>query len=180
MLRSFPSANYVAISASQRRSLPDLRWLATIHHGIDVEAFPFSPVAGDYLAFVGRISPDKRPDRAIAIARRAGVPLKIAAKVDPADRAYFEAVVRPLLDDQLVEFLGPLDERRKRELLRGARALLLPIDWPEPFGLVFIEAPACGMPVLLARAAPPLNCCATACQASSGRRMRSWRPPSAG
>jgi glycosyltransferase involved in cell wall biosynthesis len=148
VLQSFPSANYVAISASQRRSLPDFRWLATIHHGIDVAAFPFSPDAGRYLAFVGRICPEKRPDRAIAIARRAGVPLKIAAQVDPADRDYFEAVIRPLLDDPLVEFLGPLDERRKRELLRGALALLLPIDWPEPFGLVFIEALACGTPVL--------------------------------
>jgi glycosyltransferase involved in cell wall biosynthesis len=97
---------------------------------------------------VGRISPDKGPEHAIAIAKRAGVPLKIAAKIDPKDRAYFKQVVQPLLRDPLVDFVGPLNERHKRHLLRGACALLLPINWPEPFGMVFIEALACGTPVL--------------------------------
>jgi glycosyltransferase involved in cell wall biosynthesis len=148
LYRQYRGANYVSISQHQRRPAPDLNWVATIYHGIAVEQFPFSAEPGTYLAFVGRISPDKRPDRAIAIARRAGIPLKIAAKVDPGDQAYFEAVIKPLLDDPRVEFLGPIDETSKRELLVGALALVMPIDWPEPFGLVFIEALACGTPVL--------------------------------
>jgi glycosyltransferase involved in cell wall biosynthesis len=115
---------------------------------VDVHSFPFSPRPGAYLVFVGRIAPEKRPDRAIEIAKRAGVPLKIAAKIDAKDRAYFRQAVEPLLDDPLIEFLGSVNERRKRALMRDACALLLPIDWPEPFGMVFIEALACGTPVL--------------------------------
>lgn len=148
VLESYPQANYISISASQRRPVPNLHWVATVHHGIEVQAFPFYTHPGDYLAFVGRISPEKGPERAIAIARRAGVPLKIAAKVDPTERDYFEAVIRPLLDDPLIEFLGSIDETSKRKLMGKALALLMPIDWPEPFGMVFIEALACGTPVL--------------------------------
>jgi glycosyltransferase involved in cell wall biosynthesis len=148
LLAAYPDAHLVSISDSQRAPIPDGGWVATVYHGVDVRRFPFSAVPGDYLAFVGRIAPEKGPDRAIAIAKRAGVPLKIAAKIDAKDRAYFKQVVQPLLGDPLVDFLGPLNERHKRELIRGARALLLPIDWPEPFGIVFIEALACGTPVL--------------------------------
>lgn len=148
VLELYPDANYVSISNSQREPGPQLHWVATVYHGVDVRSFPFSATPGNYLAFVGRIAPEKRPDRAIEIAKLAGVPLKIAAKIDVKDRAYFKQVVEPLLDDPLVDFIGPVDERRKRDLMRGACALLLPIDWPEPFGMVFIEALACGTPVL--------------------------------
>ena len=146
--RGAAAANFVAISDSQRRFQPHLNWVATIHHGIDVQSFPYYPTPDNYLCFIGRIAPEKGPERAIRIAKRAGVPLKIAAKVGPGDRAYFSEVIAPLLDDPMIEFLGELDEVRKRDLMGRARALLLPIDWPEPFGLVFIEALACGTPVL--------------------------------
>ena len=109
---------------------------------------PFHPKGGDYLAFLGRISPEKRPDRAIEIAKRAGVPLKIAAKVDKADQDYFEKVVRPLLGHPLVEFIGEVNEHEKCSFLGNALALLFPIDWPEPFGLVMIEAMSAGTPVI--------------------------------
>ncbi len=145
---AFPTLNYVSISDSQREPLPDLNWVATIYHGIDVEAQRFSEQPGDYLLFVGRISPEKGPDRAIAIAKRCGIPLKIAAKVDPKERKYFEQTIKPLLDDPLIEFVGPVNEQRKMKLMREALALLLPIHWAEPFGLVFIEALSCGLPVL--------------------------------
>ena len=148
LLRVYPDAHLVSISNSQREPVPDAGWVATVYHGVDVQRFPFSAQPGDYLVFVGRIAPEKRPDRAIRIATQAGVRLKIAAKIDPKDRAYFKDVVAPLLHNPLIEFLGPVNERRKRALMRGARALLLPIDWPEPFGMVFIEALACGTPVL--------------------------------
>lgn len=148
LLRAYPDAHLVSISDSQREPVPDANWVATVYHGVNVRGFPFSPTPGDYLAFVGRISPEKGPEHAIAIAKRAGVPLKLAAKIDPKDRAFFKQTVQPLLDDPLIDFLGPLNERHKRELMRGALALLLPIEWPEPFGMVFIEALACGTPVL--------------------------------
>src|SRR5439155_18980429 len=106
---------------------------------------------GRHLAFVGRISPEKCPDTAIRIAIRTGIPLKLAAKVDRADQRYFDTVVRPLLDHPLVEFVGEVDERGKEELLRDALALLFPVDWPEPFGLIVIEALACGTPVIARR-----------------------------
>ena len=148
VLRAFRELHYVPISESQQAQLPDVNWLPPVHHGVDVDRFPFSDKPGQYLAFVGRIAPEKRPDRAIAIAKRAGIPLKIAANVSPANRAYFEYEIKPLLDDPQIEFLGAVNERRKQEVLSHALALLLPISWPEPFGLVFIEALACGTPVL--------------------------------
>lgn len=148
VLRAFRECNYVAISNSQRSQIPDLNWISTVHHAIDTRRFPFSPTPGSYLVFVGRITPEKGTDRAIRIAKQAGIPLKIAAKVDPADQKYHDEVIKPMLDDPLIEFLGPVDERRKCELLRNALALLMPIQWPEPFGMVFIESLACGTPVL--------------------------------
>ncbi|WP_046864989.1 glycosyltransferase family 4 protein [Microvirga massiliensis] len=147
--RVFPEMPLVSISDSQRAPMPpNLNWLATIHHGLPATAYPFHPSGGDYLAYLGRIAPEKRPDRAIEIATRAGVPLRIAAKVDPVDRAYFEESIRPLLDHPLVEFIGEIDEHAKRDFLGHALALLFPIDWPEPFGLVMIEAMAAGTPVI--------------------------------
>lgn len=148
VLRAYRRMNYVSISQSQQSYLPDLNWIATVHHSVDVDSFPFYPTPGDYLTFVGRISPEKRPDRAIEIAKLTGIPLKIAAKVDPADRAYFEQTIKPLLNDPLIEFIGEVNETQKREIMGKALALLMPIDWPEPFGMVFIEALACGTPVL--------------------------------
>jgi glycosyltransferase involved in cell wall biosynthesis len=147
-LRAFPEANYVSISKSQQSSIPHLNWVGTVYHSVDVASFPFTSTPGDYLAFVGRISPEKGPEHAIAIAKKAGIPLKIAAKVDPVEQRYYDEVIKPLLDDPLIEYLGPVGEQRKRTLLANARALLLPIRWDEPFGMVFIEALACGTPVL--------------------------------
>lgn len=141
----------VSISDAQRAPLPLANWVATIHHGLLPGRLAFQPRPGSYLAFLGRVSPEKRVDRAIAIARAVGMPLRIAAKVDPADAKYFEREIRPLLDDPLVEFIGEIGEHQKSEFLGGARALLFPIDWPEPFGLVMIEALACGTPVVAFR-----------------------------
>jgi glycosyltransferase involved in cell wall biosynthesis len=142
----------VSISDAQRAPLPHARWVGTVYHGLPENDLRFHPEPGDYLAFLGRISPEKRVDRAIAIARAVGLPLRIAAKVDPADAAYFERQIRPLLDDPLVEYIGEIGEAHKSDFLGGARALLFPIDWPEPFGLVMIEALACGTPVVAFRA----------------------------
>jgi glycosyltransferase involved in cell wall biosynthesis len=138
----------VSISHAQRSPLPHARWLATIHHGLPPEEFTFSSGPGEYFAFLGRISPEKRVDRAIAIARATGTPIRIAAKVDPADQVYFDCEIEPLLDDPLVEYIGEIGERDKSDFLGRAKALLFPIDWPEPFGLVMIEALACGTPVV--------------------------------
>lgn len=148
VLRTFRDCNYIAISASQRAQIPDLNWAATIYHAIDLRPIPFYEQPGSYLVFVGRITPEKGPDRAIRIAQRAGMPLKIAAKIDPANRKYYDQVIKPLLDDPSIEFLGPVNEKRKLNLMGHALALLEPIQWPEPFGMVFIEALACGTPVL--------------------------------
>jgi glycosyltransferase involved in cell wall biosynthesis len=134
--------------------MPPVNWAATIHHGMPVDLLP--PTLGEgggYLAFLGRISPEKRPDRAIRLAAKAGIPLKIAAKIDDVDRAYWNQVIAPLVarHEDLVTFVGEIDDRKKAEFLGNARALLFPIDWPEPFGLVMIEAMACGTPVIAFR-----------------------------
>jgi glycosyltransferase involved in cell wall biosynthesis len=145
----WPSYGLVSVSDYQRRPLSGARWLATIPHGLPAELHAFNAhPTGDYLVFLGRISPEKGPEVAIRLAKRAGIPLRIAAKVDSVDRAYFKEVVEPLLDHPLVEFVGEIGDARKSEFLRNARALLFPIRWPEPFGLVMIEAMACGTPIV--------------------------------
>jgi glycosyltransferase involved in cell wall biosynthesis len=141
----------ISISNDQRRPIPDVNWVRTIYHGQpDTLTVPGAAERG-YLAFLGRISPEKRPDLAIEIAQRAGWPIKIAAKVDPVDRVYFETKIRPLLSLPGVDFIGEVGESDKMRFLAGAYALLFPIDWPEPFGLVMIEAMACGTPVIAFR-----------------------------
>lgn len=148
VFRRFRDAPLVSISHAQRRPLPWANWVATVHHGLPERLLAFRARPGSYLAFLGRISPEKRPDRAIRIARRAGIPLRIAAKVDPVDRVYHQRRIRPLLGGSGVEFVGEIGEERKGEFLGGALALLFPVDWPEPFGLAMIEAMACGTPVI--------------------------------
>jgi glycosyltransferase involved in cell wall biosynthesis len=145
----WPNFGLVSISNAQRRPLPHSNWLGTVHHGLPADLFPYDAASrGAYLAFLGRISPEKRPDRAIRLAIKAGMPLRIAAKVDNANLAYFKSVIRPLLANPLVEFLGEIGDRDKPKFLGEAAALLFPISWPEPFGLVMIEAMACGTPVI--------------------------------
>ena len=144
----FSEIPVVSISDAQRQPLPQAAWVGTVHHGLPPDLLPFSPQGGQYLAFLGRVSPEKGVARAIEIAKACGVPLRIAAKVDPADRVYFETQIKPLLDHPLVEFIGEIGEGDKASFLGGARALLFPIDWPEPFGLVLIEALACGLPIV--------------------------------
>jgi glycosyltransferase involved in cell wall biosynthesis len=148
LFRCFSRHPMVSISASQRTPLPWLNWRATVHHGLPVGLYSLHSQPQDYFAFVGRISPEKRADRAIEIARACGTPLRIAAKVDPADEVYFESTIEPLLDDPLVTYVGEIGDDAKNDLIGNARALLMPIDWPEPFGLVMIEAMACGTPVI--------------------------------
>jgi len=139
----------VSISNAQRFPLPTANWLGTVHHGLPLGLIAPPPAPrGDYLAFLGRISPEKRPDRAIQIAVAAGLPLRIAAKLDNADREYFQEAIEPLLDNPLVEFVGEIGDSQKSDFLGEAKALLFPIDWPEPFGLVMIEAMAAGTPTI--------------------------------
>ena len=148
LLDEFPDMPLVSISDDQRRLL-SAHWIATVLHGLPKDLYSFSAAGeGGYLAFLGRISPEKRPDRAIEIARRAGVPLKIAAKVDKVDQTYFDETIRPLIQGPGVEYIGEVNDSEKQAFLGGASALLFPIDWPEPFGLVQIEAMACGTPVV--------------------------------
>jgi glycosyltransferase involved in cell wall biosynthesis len=148
----FSNMPLVSISNDQRRPIANANFVATVHHGIPTNLHtPIYNPRGGYVAFLGRISPEKRPDRAIRIARTLGIPLKIAAKVDKVDEAYFREKIAPLLSDPGVEFIGEINERSKTEFLGEAQALLFPIDWPEPFGLVMIEAMACGTPVLAFR-----------------------------
>ncbi|MBZ9745005.1 glycosyltransferase family 4 protein [Mesorhizobium sp. CO1-1-7] len=147
----FPRFPMISISRSQRARFASANWLATIHHGLPLDLYEADFEAGSdgtYLAFLGRMSRDKRPDRAIEIARRTGLKLKLAAKVGDGDRAYFEEVVQPLIDGDRVEYVGEIGEDQKARFLGNAAALLFPIDWPEPFGLAVIEAMACGTPVM--------------------------------
>ena len=149
MYETYRHMPLISISDRQRDSMPPgLNWLATVYHGLPDSVCPFRAASGDYLAFLGRISREKRPDRAIEIAIRSGVPLKIAAKIDKVDQDYFDTVIKPLLDHPLIEFVGEIDETQKSAFLGGARALLFPIDWKEPFGLVMIEAMSAGTPVI--------------------------------
>jgi glycosyltransferase involved in cell wall biosynthesis len=144
---TFDDAPLVSISHQQRQPLPRCNWVGTVHHGLPAHVCRFEPrPRGEYLAFLGRISPEKRADRAIEIAGRAGMKLKIAAKVDAADQKYFSETIEPLLSQPHVEFVGEIGEREKCDFLGHASALLFPIDWPEPFGLVMIEAMSCGTP----------------------------------
>ncbi len=147
----YPDVPLVSISDAQRLPLPQANWLATVYHGLPLDLYAFHPYPERYLLFLGRMSPEKRPDSAIRVACAAGLPLRIAAKVDKADRAYFETTIRPLLNHPLVDFIGEVNDAQKRELLGRALALLFPVDWPEPFGLVLIEALACGTPVIARR-----------------------------
>ena len=151
--RAFPEHPRVAISAAQRAALPDAAWAGVVHNGVDLPSYRFRPDPGDYLVFVGRISPEKRPDRAIEIARDVGMRLVVAAKVDPTDRDYYEHAIAPLIraNAGLVEFVGEVDERGKDALLGGAYAYLHPVDFPEPFGLTMAEAMATGTPVVASR-----------------------------
>jgi glycosyltransferase involved in cell wall biosynthesis len=150
LMGDFSDAAFVSISDHQRGPYPHQNWCATVHHGLPAGLLPFRPTPdrNPYVAFVGRISPEKRLDRAIEITRRAGFELRVAAKIDAADKEYFEREIAPLMEQPHVRYLGEIGEADKAELLGGARALLFPIDWPEPFGMVVIEALSCGTPVL--------------------------------
>lgn len=148
ILDTFAHMPYASISRDQRAGMPTMNWLGTVHHGIPADMFRVGGGDGGYLLFVGRIAPSKRPDRAIEIARGAGMPLKIAAKVDDVFLDYFKETVEPHVDGHDIEFLGEVADPDKQELYGGATALLFPIDWNEPFGLVMIESMACGTPVI--------------------------------
>ena len=148
LYQEFRDMPVISISNGQREPLPWANWQATVYHGLPADMYQFHDKPGIYLAFLGRISPEKRVDRAIEIAKQVQTPLKIAAKVDPVDKDYFDSVINPLLRDPLVEFVGEIGKVEKEDFLGNAYALLFPIDWPEPFGLVMVEAMACGTPVI--------------------------------
>ena len=149
IIERFPEQPLVSISDAQRDPVPNQCWVATVYNGIDLSNYHFRPNHGKYLVFLGRIAPEKRPDRAIEIARDTGMPLIIAAKVDPVDQDYYEQAIRPLIDSsKLIEFIGEVNEHEKDKLLGEAYAYLFAIDWPEPFGLTMVEAMATGTPVI--------------------------------
>ena len=147
----FPDVPLISISDAQREPIPWANWRATVYHGLPIDLYQPETEHGSYLLFLGRISPEKRVDRAIEIAKRVGMRIRIAAKVDKVDEDYFRSLIEPMLEHPLVDFIGEVGEQQKQDLLRGAHALLFPIDWPEPFGLVMIEALACGTPVIAFR-----------------------------
>jgi glycosyltransferase involved in cell wall biosynthesis len=149
--RCFAEAPFVSISDAQRAPLPRARWVGTVYHGLPKNLLKPNFAPQGYLAFLGRIAPEKGPEAAISLARAAGLPLKIAAKVDRVDKAYFEEKVQPLIDGKHIDLVGEIDEWQKADFLGNAAALLFPISWPEPFGLVIIEAMACGTPVIAFR-----------------------------
>jgi glycosyltransferase involved in cell wall biosynthesis len=151
LYEEFRDMPLVSISDAQREPLSWVNWIATVYHGLPEDLYHFRSQPGKYFAFLGRISPEKRVDRAIEIAKQIGIPLKIAAKVDLVDREYFQAEIKPLLRDSLVEYIGEINETEKDEFLGNAYALLFPIDWPEPFGLAMVEAMACGTPIIAYR-----------------------------
>lgn len=149
MLGLYPHMAYVSISDSQRRPVENINWVKTVYHGYPPSSFEFNDKPGDYFLYLGRFSEEKKPQQAIMLARACNIPLKIAAKIDPTDRGFFDQKIRPLLDHPLIDYVGEVDDTRKVELLKNAKALLNTIDWPEPFGLVMIEALACGTPVIV-------------------------------
>jgi glycosyltransferase involved in cell wall biosynthesis len=146
--RNYSDTPLVSVSDAQRIPLPEMNWVATIHHGLNRDLLKFNPEGGKYLAFLGRISPEKGIEAAIEVARKAGIPLKIAAKVDDFDREYYQNVMMPLLAQPGVEYLGEINDSRKSDFLGNAIAVLFPIEWPEPFGMVMIESMACGTPII--------------------------------
>jgi glycosyltransferase involved in cell wall biosynthesis len=148
LFKEYHDIPLVSISNSQRRPIPFSNWMGTVYHGLPLDLYSFNKTGGDYLVFVGRVSPEKRVDRAIEIAKKAGIQIKIAAKVDKADKDYFDSKIQKLLDHPLVDFIGEVAEKEKEELLGNALGLIYPIDWPEPFGLAMIESMACGTPVI--------------------------------
>jgi glycosyltransferase involved in cell wall biosynthesis len=151
VIGAFPEAPFVSISDNQRRPLPNANWIATIPHGLPKDLFRPSFEIGSYLAFLGRLTAEKGPEDAIRIARAVRIPLRIAAKIPRAETAYFKKKLEPEIDGEEIKLVGEVDEIRKEPFLAGAAALLFPIDWPEPFGLVMIEAMACGTPVIAYR-----------------------------
>ena len=148
LYKEFSEVPLISISDAQRRPLPWVNWVKTVHHGLPADALSLNERGGDYLAFLGRVSPEKGLDRAIEIAIRSGMKLKVAAKIDRSDRDYYQRKIEPLLEHPLIEFIDEIGASEKQEFLGNAAALLFPIDWPEPFGLVMIEAMACGTPVI--------------------------------
>lgn len=148
LYQEFSEMPVVSISDSQRQPLPDNNWVGTIYHGLPLDLYKFYSGEGEYLAFIGRFSPEKKAERAIEVAMQVGIPIKLAAKVDKKDLEYFEGKIKPLMEHPLVEYVGEIGENEKNDFLGRAKALLFLIDWPEPFGLVMIEAMACGTPVI--------------------------------